>query len=630
MLSLNALLLRFLVIMFSSTGLFKQIECPEYSQCTLPNCIFSHDFLASDVVANARSIPQDDIDEGQSDLENPRKRRKTSLVDSRQAAKSPRGAPHDASTTTSSPRSLKASRPISPPPLRRSKVIEIAQEKAKAETKRNGASLSAREPAEVSLNPQMLANAPASHQIRMQLIEMLHRYMNLLNEEVKRSTDPSKLALELSARELVIKALSEEERIAKQSPAVYTNVVKNRIMRLKKMKFAEWKEERLKEIAKQAAFVASEEAKIIPKVIDTGLTAAQEISFLSRLLAKQPPLSKYGYVVTPPTPEEIAIAAKGVEAAQNWEVCDRCKTRFQVFPSRREEDGALASGGKCTYHPAKPRRPIPVDKANKVSRDMIYACCNESLGTTPGCTTAATHVYKISEPKRLALVLPFESTPSDPSPPSPPTAVCFDCEMGYTTHGLELVRLTATLYPSGAPLMDVLVRPIGTILDLNSRFSGVFPNDYANAPPYSPTSPSTSLQIMDSPSAARALLFTHLTPSTPLIGHALDNDLNATRIIHPSIVDTVLLYPHPKGLPVRCGLKMLMKKHLDRDIQMGGAQGHDSSEDARAAGELVRLKVKEVWRGMRREGWEVKEEEFFPPVSGRVGGGKMFGGLGEG
>ncbi|KAL9098256.1 MAG: hypothetical protein Q9187_009691 [Circinaria calcarea] len=196
--------------------------------------------------------------------------------------------------------------------------------------------------------------------------------------------------------------------------------------------------------------------------------------------------------------------------------------------------------------------------------------------------------------------------------------------MGYTTLGMELIRLTATSWPDGSELLDVLVRPMGEILDLNSRFSGVWPHHFNEAVPYSAGSTKMEvggpqaprLQLVESPSKARELLFEHLTMQTPLIGHALENDLNAVRIIHPTIVDTVLLYPHPRGLPIRYGLKMLVKKHLNRDIQMGGERGHDSKEDARAAGDLVRLKVAETWKVMTRDGWTVDDGEFNPPLPG--------------
>jgi DNA polymerase III epsilon subunit-like protein len=99
------------------------------------------------------------------------------------------------------------------------------------------------------------------------------------------------------------------------------------------------------------------------------------------------------------------------------------------------------------------------------------------------------------------------------------------------------------------------------------------------------------LRKVASPEAARELLFGYLRPETPLIGHAIDNDLNVCRIIHPFIVDTVLLYPHPRGLPFRYGLKFLSQKYLSRGIQTGGEAGHDSKEDAVATGDLVRKMV---------------------------------------
>ena len=68
--------------------------------------------------------------------------------------------------------------------------------------------------------------------------------------------------------------------------------------------------------------------------------------------------------------------------------------------------------------------------------------------------------------------------------------------------------------------------------------------------------------------AARALLFQFLQPDTPLIAHAIENDL-----IHPAIIDTVLLYSHSNGLPIRHGFKYLSKKFLGLDIH---DRGHDS------------------------------------------------------
>ena len=585
------------ITMFSSIGLFKRVDCPEHPHCSLSNCIFAHPSVP-EVVPVAVSLPEQKSEEVDIDQNGPRKKRRLALP-------------------------VTASANISPPPrelpIKSNENISASLNKPSTSPKL-GVTLPPAKAVQVSLNPKILSNPPAPHAIRIQLITMIHQQMVRLNEEIQ---DPPQDALRLTPQEMIVEALEEEENIAKQNPMVYMNLIKLRITKLKKMKFPEWKEERLKQIAKRAPFELNAKPENAPKEIETGLSSYQEVAFLSKLVAKQDDLARHGYVPRAPSDEEIAQARLGVEAAQGWEQCDRCKTRFQVFPGgRREEDGALTSGGTCTYHPAKPRRPRAKDKADKGHKEAIYACCNETVGESAGCTLATTHVFKISEPKRLALVMPFEETPPKLLTPGPNVAVCFDCEMGYTTLGLELIRLTATAWPNGEEILDVLVRPLGEVLDLNSRFSGVWPKDYANALSYERGSPNKEnlsenseqrLRLVESPRIARDLLFEHLTPETPLIGHALDNDLNATRIIHPSIVDTVLLFPHPRGLPNRFGLKALMKNHLDRDVQMGGNQGHDSKEDARSAGDLVRLKVGETWKTMKRDGWTVRKTEFFPP-----------------
>lgn len=280
----------------------------------------------------------------------------------------------------------------------------------------------------------------------------------------------------------------------------------------------------------------------------------------------------------------------------------------------------MTTGGQCTHHAGKLVYP-PRKKTDRVTgaKDPYYSCCNEPVGTSAGCTTKETHVFKVSEAKRLASILQFKETPTDPAK-GPQQPVCFDCEMGYTTQGLELIRLTAVSWPRGKELLDILVRPIGEILDLNSRFSGIFPEHYAKAVPYGTDIAALEegkvtprMQVVESPAAARDLVFQFLQPDTPLIGHAIDNDLNACRIIHPAIIDTVLLYPPAGGLPNRMALKTLSRKFLDRDIQMGGNRGHDSKEDSVATGDLVRVKAAEVWKRLKAKGWVVQELKLVPP-----------------
>ena len=638
--------------MFSSIGLFKKVDCPEQSHCSLSNCIFgSHDALQSGAVITSALPPEtpDQIADNAHGHEGPRKRRRLSNGDENVAK--PKVA------TLNGPRRLPLSRPqsevnlepvsngtsgasstvdreISPPPPRsfKTKIAQSLATKAKAtkelQSSPNLANRTISGPpkhaSQLSLNPRMISKPPASHAVRMQLITLLHEQMVRLNDEVVHSQEPSEPDLRLSSQELILKALNEEECAAREFPAVYSNVVKLRVTKLKKIPLSEWKEQRLKEIAEKDTAETLLGTNNMPKVIETDLSTAQEIALLREMLARQEQLSKYGYVPTAPCDEELARAREGTETAQGWETCDRCKTRFQVFSGRRLEDGSLTSGGMCAFHPAKPRRPQAKNNSDRGHKELMYACCNETLGTSAGCTTSATHVFKIADPKRLALIMPFKETPPRNLNTVQSRAVCFDCEMGYTTFGMELIRLTATSWPGGDDLLDILVRPLGEILDLNSRYSGVWPKDFSEALPFDPSSEdkdkcstnpgsSTRLRLVESPAIAREKLLELLTPETPLLGHALDNDLNVTRLIHPSIVDSVLLYPHPRGLPNRFGLKMLTKKYLNRDIQMGGANGHDSKEDALAAGDLVRLKVADTWKSMKRDGWTATEQSFSPP-----------------
>lgn len=485
-----------------------------------------------------------------------------------------------------------ATRPVSPPP------------KASVATPKSAPS------GPVALMPRKLLKEPAIFTRRLTLLKMLHSFMKPLNDKIAKAVKAEIKALHMDPNQLNKVAVDEEEQIAKANPGVYENVLKQRLFKLKKMTPEEWVKERFEARAKERGLPPK---KPPPKKVDTGLTAEEEVAFLSTLICSQDGLDVHGYVTKLPTTEHLDIARSAQASADFWEVCDRCNTRFQVFPERREEDGALTTGGQCIHHWGK--RVYPKKSKNAGPEPTTFSCCNEPVGS-PGCTTHETHVYKISDPKRLSLVMPFIETPENGSAPKD-IAVCFDCEMGYTTHGLELMRLTAISWPQHKPLVDVLVRPIGHLLDVNTRFSGVTTEQFLNAKPYDPANPQpkrNDLRIVESPYAARDLFLAHVTTTTPVLGHALENDLNTLRIIHPNIIDTVLLFPHRRGLPLRHGLRALAKEKLDLDIQQAGAAGHDSFEDAKTTGELIRFKVAEKWSQLKHDGWEIRDGGVYPPM----------------
>ncbi|OJD23453.1 hypothetical protein ACJ73_05194 [Blastomyces percursus] len=660
-------------MMFNHLGLFKNVLCPEGDRCGLLNCIFNHtnkECIPIPVVAPPLPTPVSDaISPAASIDDQPLQKRRR--IDGAHEARIPvssngkqqeqisehggngklHGNPNRRPSHEHSPNLISVTGAVSPPAVSRrltaSTPGKLPRSASSHTAKQNENTHPQRHVKKEPLNPRHIARPPASHTVRMSILTKLHDAMVQLNQQVTKENDPSKQALILSADELVAMALDEEEKAAKEHYSVYANVIKLRIAKLRKMAREEWENNVSKYVVTKFGLPAGDKKpEESDGEISTGLNSQEEISLLSKLHVSREHLAEAGYVTGPPTNDEIKAAKCGAEAAQGWEQCERCNGRFQVFPGRRE-DGLLATGGPCTYHHARPLRP-PKKKTDHITghKESYYPCCNETVGTSSGCTKAKWHVFKVSEVKRLAAVLQFKETPRQPDKPSLPP-VCFDCEMGYTTLGLELIRLTAISWPAGKTLLDILVKPIGEILDLNSRYSGVRPEHFINATPHdtsstasptvttSPTtqpdsqqtpqpstdekdaSPSQPLRVVDSPSTARDLLFQLLQPETPLIGHALENDLNACRIIHPTIVDTALLYPHPGGLPYRFGLRALTRRFLNRHIQAGGGEmGHDSLEDAKATGDLVRLKIRETWRALQRVGYSFEKGRLVAPPGG--------------
>ncbi|MCJ1442436.1 MAG: RNA exonuclease 3 [Stictis urceolatum] len=656
--------------MFKCAGLFGSTQCPLGEKCGLLNCIFSHKEephptkepdngtkSASQAAAlNSKNegpppkrqridnvspkgtnmtTPRANSSKYQTPLPSPPVNPFSSLTGSSgttTSLQSPAEKADSPSLSENAAAPSSARRPISSPQARKSSSDVIATRKRQLSEDASEAGSPAadnvskrmrNDPKVEALNPRLMAKPPAAHAVRMKLLKLVYEHMYRLNQELMESKDGYwKNEIGLSKQGVITLALDEEERAAKSNAAVYANVLKLRIVALKKMTRETWKAERMKEVTRKAEAQKPKSSTSKPVDLSTGLTPAEEISMLPQFFSHQHGLSEHGYVLKPPSPHEVESTRKGLASAGGWETCDRCNTRFQVFPGRRESDGALTSGGTCTYHWGRQRRPER-RPGHTVHADKQYTCCKQELGTS-GCVEAESHVFKASAAKRLELVMPFEKTPTPGPNPVAANAVCFDCEMGYTTQGMELIRLTVTEWPTGKALIDVLVRPLGEILDLNSRFSGVWPADFTSAVAFTPKKATKQhsshkddkkgpLSIVETPAAARNLLFANLTTTTPLVGHAIENDLNAVRIIHPTIIDTVLLYPHPAGLPVRYGLKVLAKQHLSMDIQTGGDKGHDSKEDARAAGDLVRLKVQEKWRSMETEGWTAKGGIFYPP-----------------
>jgi RNA exonuclease 1 len=95
-------------------------------------------------------------------------------------------------------------------------------------------------------------------------------------------------------------------------------------------------------------------------------------------------------------------------------------------------------------------------------------------------------------------------------------------------------------------------------------------------------------------------LLSLFSTDTILIGHSLNSDLLALKLIHSKVVDTSIVFPHPRGLPYRRALRTLAADILRKIIQEN-VEGHDSFEDSAVCMELMIWKAKQDLNKQRRK-----------------------------
>ena len=293
---------------------------------------------------------------------------------------------------------------------------------------------------------------------------------------------------------------------------------------------------------------------------------------LSKYVMTHADLGPYGYPCRDPDNPELRLAPPGKDGVKlqlrakhaSSYTCERCAKVYRV-----DEDGLpLAITSKCIFHPGH----LWNERINR-ALEKRYSCCKGDA-SAGGCSSNQYHVHR----GELLLENYLNYVETQPKPERHPNKhgiYALDCEMCYTTCGLELTRITVINYKFEV-VYEKLVKPKNPILDYNTKFSGIKPGDLDSI--------TTTLADVQKD------LLEMFSDRSILIGHSLDSDMRALKLYHKHIIDTAQLFPHKRGLPFKRALRTLMVENLRLIIQEDA--GHDSKEDACAAFRLVMWKAK--------------------------------------
>ncbi|TDL29584.1 hypothetical protein BD410DRAFT_823665 [Rickenella mellea] len=516
--------------MFSTTGHFQSVPCPNGIHCKRPICIFSH---SSET--RQPHIPQIPTATPVAPINHPSPSTSTSIPFKRPAA-SPSPNARLNGANEGPPRKLQKVDSSVRQPTAGPAHVQNAVTPSITFPLHNGVPI-------LRVNP---AQSRVAVPVRQAMLKTIYEHFASLYEDILPS-NPN-LAAE--------HALAQEENVYNQSTKLtYRNAMISSIASLKK---------RPKPNSLSHDSVGTDETLLRRKEQRGALQNVQLTSdILSPYVLSREDMKAWGYIV------QIPDGPGGDNPSDVGKVktCERCKQEYRI---QARDDADI-----CIFHWGRPYS----DRING-DRVRIWKCCSRIVSQGEGCERGP-HVFSESEPAQLHSRYPFSPTRqpfADSDGSKSETAldiVVMDCEMVYTTGGIRVARVSV-LDGSGKELLDELVKMDDgvEVIDFNTRFSGVTEESHSKA----------KLSL----AGIRRALDSYINSNTIVLGHALENDLKTLRMIHHRCVDTAILFPHRLGLPYRRALRDLAREHLNEVIQAGGEAGHSSVEDSIATLNLVR------------------------------------------
>lgn len=232
--------------------------------------------------------------------------------------------------------------------------------------------------------------------------------------------------------------------------------------------------------------------------------------------------------------------------------CERCKEDYKMDEYKKNVS--------CKFHSLRPFF---------FSGSREYPCCGKN-GFSEDQEPCETNKFHVFRPQTLLdrYIISDYVIEAD-LPEGQKNILALDCEMGYTSKGYEMIRLTIVDFHSEKTLYDKIIKPLGEIIDLNTKFSGV-----SRIPEEAPTFEEAREEYLSS---------NLINKNSIIIGHGLENDLQVMRITHSKIIDTC--YICFTKINKKRPLKKLTFQFLSKIIQVGE---HDSAEDAICALQIVK------------------------------------------